>query len=250
MRNENNICFIVWKNKVDSEDILGYVINIIKKGALLVVDKIILSAVEWIGTVSFAASGALVAIGCSLDLFGVVTVGCITAVGGGIVRDVLIGNIPPKVFSNPLILVVAALTTILVFVVSYFYRKKFNKIREKAEMINVLFDALGLAAFSIAGIEVAALASYKGNPLLTITLGVITGVGGGIFRDLLVNQKPYILVKHVYAVVSIAACCLYYLISIKFGNQVFATVFVIAFTVLVRFLAAKFRWELPKIDIK
>jgi uncharacterized membrane protein YeiH len=92
---------------------------------------------EWIGTISFAASGTLVAVGCGLDLFGVITVGTITAVGGGIMRDLLIGNIPPKIFSNPLILLVAAVTSILVFTVAYFRRKKFQKFRQRVEVVNV-----------------------------------------------------------------------------------------------------------------
>ena len=84
------------------------------------ISDIIILVMEWIGTISFAVSGTLVAIGCGLDLFGVVTVGTITAVGGGVMRDLLIGNIPPKVFSNPLILLVAAVTSLLVFMFAYF----------------------------------------------------------------------------------------------------------------------------------
>ena len=214
------------------------------------ISDIIILVMEWIGTISFAVSGTLVAISCSLDLFGVITVGCITAVGGGIIRDLLIGNIPPKVFYNPLILLVAASTSILVFLAAYLYRKRFQKFRERAELFNIFFDALGLASFSIAGIEVACLSSYENNILLTITLGVITGVGGGILRDVLVNEKPYILTRHVYAIVSILGCCFYYLISVQFGHKVIATFFVIIFTVLVRILAAKFRWKLPKIQFE
>ena len=75
------------------------------------VSEIILQIMDWIGTISFATSGALVAIRHKLDLFGVVTVGTITAVGGGIMRDVMIGNVPPKIFSNPLFLIAAAFST-------------------------------------------------------------------------------------------------------------------------------------------
>lgn len=214
------------------------------------ISDIIILVMEWIGTISFATSGALVAISCCLDLFGVITVGCITAVGGGIIRDLLIGNIPPKVFYNPSILLVAAVTSVVVFLTAYLFRKKFQKFRERADLINIFFDALGLGAFSIAGIEIALLSSYGGNVLLTITLGVITGVGGGILRDVLVNEKPYILVKHVYAVVSILDCCFYYLLSVYLGQKVFATIFVVVFTVLIRTLAAKFHWKLPKINVE
>lgn len=213
------------------------------------VSEMILLIMEWIGTISFATSGALVAIRHGLDLFGVVTVGTITAFGGGIMRDCMIGNVPPKIFSNPLIVVVALVTTMIVFQIAYFYRKKFNKLSEAVDTVNLLFDALGLAAFSITGVEVACMASLGDNVLLVIVMGVITGVGGGVLRDVLVNEKPYILTKHIYAVVSVCGCCLYYLLSVYLGHTVLATVFVLVFTVTVRLLAAKLHWKLPKLDI-
>lgn len=210
---------------------------------------VIILIMEWIGTISFAVSGSIVAIRSSLDLFGVVTVGCITAVGGGVIRDVLIGNTPPKVFLDPVFLGVAVAASILVFSISYIYRDKFKKFSETAETVNIFFDALGLAAFSITGMEISLMHSYEDNALLTITLGVITGVGGGMLRDILVNEKPYILTKHIYAVVSILGCCFYYLISVSVGYKVFATFFVLIFTVLVRILAAKLHWKLPKVNL-
>lgn len=214
------------------------------------VSEVILLITEWIGTISFAVSGSLVAIRHNLDLFGVATVGTITAIGGGVMRDTMIGATPPKIFSNPLILLVAVAASIIVFLITYFYRKNFKELSEKIDSINVLFDALGLASFTIAGTEVACLASFKENVLLVITLGVITGVGGGILRDVLVNEKPYILTKHIYAVVSILGASLYYLISVQLNYKVFATVFVLVFTVLIRSLAAKYRWKLPKIKLQ
>ena len=214
------------------------------------ISDIIITIMEWIGTVSFAASGSLVAIGCSLDLFGVITVGCITAVGGGMIRDVFLGNIPPKIFSSPLILLVAILTSVMVFLIAYLYRRKFEEFRGKTEMINIFFDALGLAAFSINGVEISCMASAEKNALLAITLGVITGVGGGILRDVLVNEKPYVLTRHIYAVVSIVGCVFYYLISVILGQKVIATFAVIAFIVVMRLLAAKFHWKLPKIKFE
>ena len=211
------------------------------------INEIIILVMELIGTVSFAVSGALAAIGCGLDIFGVVTVGCVTAVGGGIMRDLIIGNIPPKIFSNPIILLVAVVTTLVVFIVAYIYRNKFKRFRTKIEAFNVFFDALGLGAFSITGVEIVCISSYRHNALLAITLGVITGVGGGIIRDVLVNEKPYVLIKHIYAVVSILGCCLYYLVGVYLGYEVFATIFVLIFTVVMRLLAARFHWSLPKI---
>lgn len=212
------------------------------------ISETILLIMEWIGTISFAASGSLVAIRHSLDLFGVVTVGTITAVGGGIMRDIMIGNVPPKIFFNPLILIVAVAASIIVFLVAYFYRNKFKKLSQKIDTVNIMFDALGLASFSITGVEIVHLASFKGNAVLMIVMGVITGVGGGVLRDVLVNEKPYILTKHIYAVVSVFGCCIYYILGVRMEYTVFATLFVIIFTVTVRMLAAKLRWELPKIE--
>lgn len=214
------------------------------------VSEIILLIMEWIGTISFAVSGSLVAIRHGLDLFGVATVGTITAVGGGVMRDIMIGNIPPEIFSNPIILIVAVVTSIIVFLIAYIYRNKFKELNETIDTVNILFDALGLASFSITGVEVACLASLEDNVLLTIIMGVITGVGGGVLRDVLVNEKPYILTKHIYAVVSFLGCCVYYLLSIRLGYTVFATLFVLVFTVTIRLLAAKFRWGLPRIKFE
>lgn len=212
--------------------------------------QIILLITEWIGTISFAVSGSLVAIRRELDLFGVVTVGTVTAVGGGIIRDVMLGNVPPNIFFNSIILIVAIITSIIVFLIAYIYRNKFKKLSQTLDEVNILFDALGLAAFSITGVEIVRLSQFEDNVFLTIILGVITGVGGGVLRDVLVNEKPYILTKHIYAVVSIVGCSIYYVLSVCFDATVFATVFVIIFTVTIRMLAAKLRWKLPKIEFE
>lgn len=215
---------------------------------ILVVSEIILLIMEWIGTISFAVSGALVSIRHGLDVFGVVTVGTITAVGGGVIRDTMIGNTPPNIFFNPNVLIVAIVTSIITFLVAYFYRSKFKKLSKTIDTINIFFDALGLASFSITGIEVACLTSLEDNVLLTIIMGVITGVGGGVLRDVLVNEKPYILTKHVYAVVSVLGCCIYYLFGVYLENTFFATVCVLVFTVTTRVLAAKMHWKLPRVE--
>ena len=136
----------------------------------------------------------------------------------------------------------------MVFLIAYFNRNKFEKLSEKIDAINIVFDALGLAAFSIAGVEVAYLALPESGPILPIVMGVFTGVGGGVLRDVLVNEKPYILTKHIYAVVSVLGSCFYYLLGIYLGYVVFATFFVLIFTVTMRMIAAKYRWKLPRIE--
>lgn len=202
---------------------------------------------ELLGTVSFAVSGTLVAISCGLDLFGVLTVGTITAVGGGIMRDVIIGQIPPTVFTKPEILILAVATSLVVFIVAFINSKRIKDLQHKIDGINIFFDAVGLAAFSVTGVEVTCAAGYTDNIALPLVLGVITGVGGGVLRDVLVNEKPYILIKHIYAVASLMGSIVYYVIGICCGQQLIGTIISILLTIIIRMLAAKFRWNLPKV---
>ncbi|MBR5868670.1 MAG: trimeric intracellular cation channel family protein [Clostridia bacterium] len=211
------------------------------------VRDLLIYGMEWIGTVAFAVSGALVAIGSGLDLFGVIIVGSITAVGGGIMRDLLLGHTPPRVFESPETLLVAMLTGVVVFVLAWINVRRFRDLQKKVESINVVFDAIGLAAFSVTGVEVAVEAGFGDNFLLTLLMGVMTGVGGGVLRDVLVNEKPYILTRHVYAVASILGSTIYYLLRIGTPYRVVGTFLSVGATVLVRLLAAHYRWSLPKI---
>ena len=108
---------------------------------------VILLILEIIGTISFAVSGAFVAIKAKFDIFGVLVIGCITAVGGGIMRDILIGKVYPTIFDRWYIALVACASALMVFLISYKQRKKFDGMRGRVEHINNIFDALGLAAF-------------------------------------------------------------------------------------------------------
>jgi len=209
----------------------------------------IIMLIEVIGTIAFSVSGSLIAISRSLDIFGVIIVGCVTAVGGGIMRDILIGIGQPMIFSNTKIILLAVFTAAVVFIAAYINSRKFSILREKIERINNFFDALGLAAFSITGIEVACSAGHTENAVFVITMGVITGVGGGMLRDILVNETPYILKKHVYALVSIGGSWIYYLIRTYTECRSVGTVCVVAAMVITRLLAAKHRWMLPKITL-
>ena len=123
--------------------------------------EILMFIMELLGTVSFAVSGTLVAISCGLDLFGVLTVGTITAVGGGIIRDVIIGQIPPTIFSKPEVLLIAIMTALIVFIIAYINSKRINDLSKKIDNINIFFDAVGLAAFSVTGVEVTCTAGYN-----------------------------------------------------------------------------------------
>ena len=210
--------------------------------------ELVIDIIEIIGTIAFAVSGALVAIGVGFDIFGVAFVGWITAVGGGIIRDLLIGSIPPTAFENFAMSVIAIVTALIVFGIIY-VKKNYNMIRHRVEAINNVFDAIGLAAFSVMGAEITYASGFENNAFIVITLGMITGVGGGIFRDIFTDTTPYVFKKHVYALASIAGCVVYYLITHYFGQSMWNSVLPMALIVVLRLLATKFLWSLPKVEI-
>ena len=203
---------------------------------------------EFIGTVAFALSGALIAIGANLDIFGVVFVGCITAVGGGITRDLLLGIHPPTIFLNYHICLVAMAVSIVIFIIAYVYKRQFAAIRSKLEYINTFFDAVGLAAFTLTGSEVAFTHGFSDNAFIVIFVGMITGVGGGIIRDIIIHTTPYVFKKHVYALASILGSLVYFLLKINLGNSPIVSVVPMVLVVVVRMLAARYRWSLPRVD--
>lgn len=209
----------------------------------------ILFVLEIVGTIAFAVSGALVAIKSKFDVFGVVVIGCVTSVGGGMTRDVLTGT-TPIVFSKFYIVCIATGTALAVFIAAAFYRKKFDALRERIEPINNIFDAIGLAVFSITGTELAFLRGFSDNAFLSVTMGVLTGVGGGLLRDIFTEHTPYIFTKHVYALASIFGAGLYYLLRTFSSETVLPSLVSVTLVVAVRLLATKFRWSLPKLDLE
>lgn len=204
---------------------------------------------ELIGTVAFAVSGALVAIAGSLDLFGVIFVGCVTAVGGGILRDVLMGQFPPGIFENTPVLALAALTAILVFGVSRFKRRSFGDFKKRLDLINNYFDAVGLAVFTVIGVEKAWEAGFGGWFVFSVCMGLLTGIGGGILRDIFVDRTPSVLQKQVYAVASILGATVYFVCK-AYLERPFAVLISVSVIILLRLLATRFRWKLPKIDLE
>ena len=214
--------------------------------------EIILLVLEIIGTVAFAVSGAFAAIKAKLDIFGVLFIGCITAVGGGITRDLLIGDTPPRIFDNLHILAIAATSALVVFVAAYLSRKQFLVTYEHFEPVQNVFDAFGLAAFSVTGTEIAFTSGLAENPVLAILLGVLTGVGGGVFRDVLTSTTPYIFKKHVYALASIGGASVYYVMRlfVETKTPLVPSLVAMVLVVAVRLLAAKYRWSLPKVKLE
>ena len=201
---------------------------------------------EIIGTISFAVAGAMVAVRKRVDLFGVLFLGIITALGGGMLRDITLGRIPPALFKNGIYVGIAAVTSVLVFLLARLFREKYLSSERVIDQINNVFDALGLGIFTVIGSQVALEAGYEKNALLVVCMGMITGIGGGLIRDLMVMEIPFVLRKRVYAVASISGALIFYvLLQIKISDwiAVFASV---AWIFGMRMLATKYKWNLPK----
>ena len=201
--------------------------------------------VEMTGTVAFAISGAMLAIERRLDLFGVVFLGVVTAIGGGVLRDLLLGQVPPLAFLNSVYFLVSALTALVVFAAALLLRRRRGtSLPSNSSLLNI-FDAAGLGIFSVIGVQNTVAAGFGDNLFLCLFLGMTTGVGGGALRDVLSGSTPAILRKHVYALASLAGALCYYLLRTRFpaGSIAVSTLLVI----LLRVLASRYRWTLPRI---
>lgn len=208
----------------------------------------VLNIIEILGTIAFAVSGAMVAIRKQVDLFGVILLGMTTAVGGGITRDVLLGDTPPRVFQALQILAIAFFTSLLVFLIAYFFQDRYQKNHLMVDRVNNIFDALGLGLFTVMGMDVAAGAGIQ-NMIILVFFGAVTGIGGGLLRDLMVNEIPFVLKKHVYAVASLTGGTCYYVMERYFVPDKVSVVISIAVVVMLRMLATRYRWNLPKVCV-
>lgn len=200
---------------------------------------------EMIGVVAFAISGALVGIRHKMDLFGVISLGVITALGGGVIRDVILGIVPPAAFQNPTQVLVAAVVSILVFLP--FSRRRLARSTVQFDTLLLIADSIGLGIFTVHGLRAAVNAGFSNNLFLLIFVALITGVGGGVLRDLLAGERPYIFVKHIYACASIVGALLCALTAPRCGIQLAMTLGCAA-VILLRLSSARYRWNLPKAD--
>ncbi|MDO5541538.1 MAG: TRIC cation channel family protein [Eubacteriales bacterium] len=199
---------------------------------------------EIIGTIAFAASGAMVAIQKDLDLLGIIVLGVTTAVGGGMIRDVILGIHPPVLFIKPVYVIVAILSIIILFLLVKFNHSTISLLHSPfyENALNLL-DATGLGVFTVVGVN-AARGTYGEYMFLKLFLGVITGVGGGILRDIMANETPAVLKKHVYACASIAGAVSYVFLSSLLSVDA-AMIISIFLVVAIRLLARHYMWNLP-----
>lgn len=196
-----------------------------------------ISAVEMIGTVAFAVSGALVAIEKKLDYYGIVFFAILTAVGGGIIRDMMINRNIPASLENPIYVIISLVSAAMVILL---YRRiiKYHNIIQ-------FFDALGLGAFTAIGAEVA-VKNQLDMPFVVITLALLTGTGGGVLRDICAKEIPFIFRKEIYAVASIiGAIC--FLMIYHFVGNLFAIYSCFGLTFAIRLFCMKKDIHLKKV---
>lgn len=199
---------------------------------------------ELIGTVAFSVSGAMTGLRKNMDLFGVAILGLTTAVGGGMVRDLILGNTPPVMFRDPIYAIVALCTAVIVFLPAI--QRLLDRIHGLYDVLMLWMDSLGLGIFTVVGIQTAYTTLEQPGVFLLLFVGVITGVGGGLLRDLFAGDTPYIFVKHFYACASLVGAVVCVLLWGLLG-QAAAIVLGAATVVLLRMLAAKYRWSLPRV---
>lgn len=204
-----------------------------------------LFVIEIIGTIAFAISGASCAIQKKMDIFGVCMLGMTTAVGGGITRDLILGITPPAAFQHPVYAMIAVGVSILFFLPVV---RRWVKAHQKF-YDDFLFqtDSLGLGAFTVVGVQAAYTAIPDANMFLATFVAVLTGVGGGVLRDVLSNSMPYIFVKHFYATASLIGSIATVLVW-KLWDPSAAMVVGICVVVALRELANRFRWNLPRAE--
>lgn len=204
--------------------------------------NVALYVIELFGVAAFAISGALVAIEKKMDLFGVAILGFVTATGGGVLRDLILGITPPMTFRDPSFAIVALVTSLIMFIP--WVRRVHGKAQKVRDWMLLVMDSLGLGTFAVVGMGYAIDAGYGDNVFLLIFVGVVTSIGGGIFRDIMAGNRPYVFVKHFYATAALIGCIVFVLMRLWAG-EIVATIVGASVIFVLRILAAVFRWKLP-----
>ncbi|GAB2573870.1 trimeric intracellular cation channel family protein [Gracilibacillus alcaliphilus] len=200
----------------------------------------LIEAFVYIGTIAFAISGSLLAIKKDLDMFGVLLLGLTTALAGGVIRDLMIGNIPPTNLVDPqyfLVSLLASLATIL-------FHEKFDRFEHGI----AFFDAIGLGVFTAVGANAALSLDYS-QPFLIVAMGLVTGIGGGVLRDVFVREIPLVFRKEIYGLASIAGSVAL-IVTYSLLSPVISLYICLVVTLTIRILALKWKWNVPIVHKK
>jgi len=198
----------------------------------------LLYLLDLIGTAAFAASGAWAGIRREMDLFGVLVLGMVTAIGGGTLRDLMLGDLPPFCLKNETYLWLPVIVALLVFLAHRFLPKFKNPL--------LYFDAIGLGTFVVIGTGKALL--FNTGPFGAVLMGVMTGTAGGVIRDILSNEVPLIMRREIYASACLIGGSLLVLLHHFNAPQELSLLFAAGSVILLRLLAIRYNWSLPKAD--
>jgi uncharacterized membrane protein YeiH len=190
---------------------------------------------DLLGTIAFAISGALSAMNRRLDLFGIFIIAFVTAIGGGTIRDILIGNTPVTWMENTIYIYLIGFVTILAII----FRKDLDHLKKSL----FLFDTIGLGIFTITGVEIGIQNDL--NPIISITLGTMTGTFGGVIRDILCNEIPVIFRKEIYATACIVGGMAFILLYEAGMQQDLIYILTSLTVILIRLMAVRFQISLP-----
>ena len=207
----------------------------------------VMFVLELIGAAAFAVSGAMVAIEKKADIFGVLFLAVTTALGRGVIRDVLIGRIPPVMFVRYWYLLISVVAALAVFIDAYLRSEKYKLHLDKLDAVNNVFDAIGLAVFTVSGMNAAM--PVSDNVILVLFVGMCTGVGGGMLRDVMTNTMPKVLRKRVYAVASLIGGGLYYVMHVLDINQLLSVGCGMLVIFALRLFATIYKWNLPSVKL-
>lgn len=188
-----------------------------------------------IGTLVFAISGALTAIYKKLDLFGVYCIAFVTALGGGTVRDVLIGRTPVGWMLD--------IDYVYIITMGFLLSIVFNRYLERLRISMFLFDTIGLGVFTLIGLEKGL--EFELSPVVCVVLGTITATFGGVIRDILCNEIPVLFRKEIYATLCIAGGILFFLLQELQMQSDIISLIVAVFIISFRLIAFKYNWSLP-----
>jgi uncharacterized membrane protein YeiH len=192
------------------------------------------------GTVAFAVSGALAGVRKGMDFYGITFLALVTSVGGGAVRDVFVGRVPPFFFSDNNYLIVSVVMSTLVFLFHKHFESKMN--------IFLIMDALGLGVFTVTGVSVGL--THNAGWVGAVMLGVITGTFGGMFRDILQKEIPLVLQKEIYASASMIGGIFYCVFYNAGLSRSLNFILVTSFVFILRVVSIRRRWRLPVVKVK
>lgn len=188
-----------------------------------------------IGILVFSISGALTAIYKKLDLFGVYCIAFVTALGGGTLRDVMIGRTPVGWMQD--------MNYIYIITLGFLLSIIFNRYLDRLRISMFLFDSIGLGVFTLIGLDKGI--EYGLNPLICVALGTLTATFGGVIRDILCNEIPVLFRKEIYATLSILGGILFFILKGLHFQEDLISLTVALFIISFRLIAFKYNWSLP-----